>query len=99
MLKLILYLLASTLIEQLKQPSPSVNPHNQLLSNLGKRLLSIKVTGSNLILPLVTQSLNPLIKRYNLFFLVGKRVLALKRLIMISISLLLCVTYLLVFAD
>lgn len=61
MLKLKLYFLFSP-IEQVKQPSPSVKPANQLLSKLGRIVLFLISTGSNLMLPLVTQILNPLTK-------------------------------------
>jgi hypothetical protein len=62
-------------------------------------ILFLIVTGSNWILPFVTQSLNPLIKILSFICRVGKTVLPLKILIIISISFLLCVTYLLVFTD
>jgi hypothetical protein len=96
-LKLKVYFLS--LIELVKQPSPSVNPANQLLFKLGKIKLFLIVICSNLILPFVTQILNPLIKRLSFICRVGKTVLPLKILIIISISFLLCVTYLLVFTD
>ena len=56
--------------------------------------------GFNLIFPLLAQILKPLINLFNWFFLVGNIILPLKRLIIIiSISLLLCVIYLLIFTD
>jgi hypothetical protein len=77
----------------------SVKPANQLFSKQGNIKFVILLIGSNLIFPLLTQMLNPSIKASNLFCLVGRIVLPLKRVIIISISLLLCVTYLLVLAD
>jgi len=47
-------------IEQVKQPSPSVNPANQASFKVGKIGLFLIITGSNNILPLVTHLLNPL---------------------------------------
>jgi len=84
-------------MEQVKQPSPSVNPANHASSKKINLLLTI--TGSNLILPLVTHSLNPLTKISNFSCLLGKTRLPLNILIIMSISLLFCVTYLLVIAD
>jgi len=49
--------------------------------------------------PLLAQRLKPEIKFSNFFCLVGNTTFPLKRLIIISISFLLCVTYLLVFTD
>lgn len=66
---------------------------------LGKIKLCLARTGSNLILPLLAQRLNPLIKLFNFICLVGNIVLPLNILIIISISFLLCVTYLLVIPD
>ena len=59
-------------IEQVKQPSASVNPANQLSFKLGKISLFLNSTESNLILPWVTQLLNPLTKFANFVFLLGK---------------------------
>ena len=86
-------------IEQVKQPSASVNPVNQLSFKLGRMSLWINSTGFNIILPLVTQLLNPLTKLLNLVFLLGKIILPLNKWIINSISFLFCVTYLLVLAD
>ena len=97
MLKLILNPLS--LIEQVKQPSPSVKPASQLLFKLGKIKLFLVTTGSNLIFPLLAQRLKPLINLSHWFLVVGNTTLPLKRLRIISISLLLCVTYLLHFID
>jgi hypothetical protein len=47
-------------IEQVKQPSPSVNPANHASFKVGKIDLYLIVTGSNNILPLVAHALNPL---------------------------------------
>jgi hypothetical protein len=66
---------------------------------VGKIKLFLKITCSNLILPLFTQILNPLIKLDNFICLLGNTKLPLNILIIISISFLLCVTYLLVIAD
>jgi hypothetical protein len=86
-------------IEHVKQPSPSVNPVNQLLFKLGNKKLSLNVTVFNLIFPFVIQILNLLIKNCNFAFLAGKIKLPLNKTISISISFLLCVTNLLVFTD
>ena len=86
-------------MEHVKHPSPSVKPASQLLFKDGKIERLIKIVCSNLILPLITQLLNPLIKLFNFIFLVGNTMLPLKRLIIIYISFLLCVVYLLVLID
>ena len=66
-------------IEQVKQPSASVNPVNQLSFKLGKIYLFFNSIGFNLILPLVTQLLNPLTKFSNFFLLLGKIILPLNK--------------------
>ena len=86
-------------MEQVKQPSPSVNPANQLLSKLGKIILSLNTIGFKFILPLLIQILNPSTNFSNFIFLLGNTRLLLNKLISISISFLLCVTYLLVNLD
>jgi hypothetical protein len=86
-------------IEQVKQPSPSVNPANHASFKEGKISLLLITTGSNIILPLVTHLLNPSTKISNLSCLFGKTRLPLNKLIIMSISFLFCVTYLLVIAD
>ena len=86
-------------IEQVKQPSPSVNPANHALFKVGKINLFLSSTGSKRILPLIAQILNPSMKIANFCCLLGKIILPLNILIIISISLLFCVTYLLVMAD
>jgi hypothetical protein len=88
-----------SLIEQVKQPSPSVNPANQASFKVGKIGLFLFSTGSNSILPFVAHLLNPLVNRSNVSCLFGNTRLPLNILIIISISLLFCVTYLLVKAD
>lgn len=47
------------LIEQVKQPSPSVNPASHASFKLGRIDLFLNTTGSNNILPLLTHLLNP----------------------------------------
>jgi hypothetical protein len=59
-------------IEQVKQPSASTKPANQLLFKLGKIKLFLNSTVFNLILPLLTQILNPSTNFSNLNFLLGK---------------------------
>jgi hypothetical protein len=86
-------------IEQVKQPSPSVNPANHASFKVGKINLLLITTGSSSILPLATHLLNPLTKRSNVSCLFGKTRLPLNKLTIISISFLFCVTYLLVIAD
>jgi hypothetical protein len=66
-------------IEQVKQPSPSVKPANQLLFKLGKIKLFLNSTVFNFILPLLTQILNPLTNFSNLTFLLGKTKLPLNK--------------------
>jgi Na+-translocating ferredoxin:NAD+ oxidoreductase RnfD subunit len=66
---------------------------------LGKIKLSLNSTAFNIILPLLIQILNPLTNFSNLTFLLGKIRLPLNKWINNSISLLFCVTYLLVCAD
>jgi hypothetical protein len=66
-------------MEQVKQPSPSVNPANQLLSKLGKIKLSLNTIGFNFILPLPTQRLNPLTNFSNFTFLLGNTRLLLNK--------------------
>jgi hypothetical protein len=76
-------------IEQVKHPSPSVKPANQLLFKLGNIELSFNATLSNLILPLDTQLLNPSRNFLKIIFLLGKIIFPLNKLIIISISTLL----------
>jgi len=69
----------SLLIEQVKQPSPSVNPANQQSFKLGKIELCLKLIGFILILPFFIQELNPLTKFSNLTFLLGNTILPLNK--------------------
>ena len=86
-------------IEHVKHYSASVKPANQLSFNEGNLKLLINIIFSNIILPLLAQLLKPFINLSSFTFVVGNIALPLKRLIIISISFLLCVTYLLVFID
>jgi hypothetical protein len=76
-------------IEQVKHPSPSVNPANQLLFKLGNIVFFFNKTVSNFILPLNTHLLNPSKNFSKLFCLLGKIIFPLNKLITISISTLL----------
>jgi hypothetical protein len=66
-------------IEQVKQPSPSVKPANQLSFKLGIIDLCFILIGFNRILPFIIQELNLFTKFSNFTFLLGKIILPLNK--------------------